>query len=222
MLLADQNKQSLDFLLKAQTFPIALLVQTPAWASVCSDWAQKQQPHDKMHSSLCTPAGTTQLCACSKTPILFSLDVLHSSPLHYWAEILKEKGFSFLQKSMNSYIDFLWLVRRIPTLPEEWNVKLIQRRISLLVNILNWHNQPKIHCLNVRKQQIKYEHTHPQNLVLNLSVECFLSPRAFTQYIISCIIWYTCVIIILIPWYYHRSEKHPSIPFQFCLLSPPW
>lgn len=55
-------------------------------------------------------------------------------------------------------------------------MKLIQKTVSLPVNILNWHNQPKIHCFSVRKWQIKQEHTHPQNLVINLSGECFLSP----------------------------------------------
>lgn len=88
------NQAEPGFPPKGTAFPIALLVPTPAWASVCSDWPQKQHPHDKMHSSLCTPAGTTQLCMCSRTPNtspVLSVDVLHSSPLHYWAEILKEK-----------------------------------------------------------------------------------------------------------------------------------
>lgn len=100
----------------------------------------------------------TALYVQQDTHLALSLDVLYSSHLHYWAEILKRflipteehEQQHLLLKSIS-----LRLVRRTPTSPEEWNVKLIQRRISLLVNILNWHNQPKIHCLNVRKWQIK-------------------------------------------------------------------
>lgn len=47
------------------------------------------------------------LCVQQDTHLVVSLDVLYSSHLHYWAEILKEKVFSFLQKSMNNDIYFL-------------------------------------------------------------------------------------------------------------------
>lgn len=124
-----------------------------------------------MHSSLCTPAGTTQLCVCSKTPSASA--ILSASSLlgrdfkrkRFLIPTEEHEQLHLLLKGIS-----LGLGRRTSTPREEWNIKLIQRRISLH---LNWHNQPKIHCFNIRKWQIKQEHTHPQNLVLSF---CWVFP----------------------------------------------
>lgn len=72
------------------------------WLSTktAATWQNALQPlHPCRHN--------TALCVQQDTHPVLSLNVLYSSHLHYWAEILKEKGFSFLQTSMNNDIYFL-------------------------------------------------------------------------------------------------------------------
>lgn len=147
MFLADQNKQSPDFLLKAQAIPLALLVPTlPELQYALTD--QKSS----IHIIKCTPASAplqaqhSSVCAARhQVPQLFSLCMFYiHHPCITGQRFKKKKTKNFLihteeHKQLHLLLKgiSLGLGRRTPAPPEERNLKLIQMRISLLVNILN-------------------------------------------------------------------------------------
>lgn len=160
MFFADQNKRSLDFLLKAAAFATALLVPT-LLELVYSDFPWKQHPWDKVHSSPCIPGGTTRnsmyllqdpwhlLCSLLWTFYMYCPSITRQS-------FSKKKVPHSHRKNINSH---LYLLSASDQIEEEYPPlqRFILSRGSMLPNILtlNWSNQPKICHFSIRKRQVK-------------------------------------------------------------------
>lgn len=114
MFLADQNNQSLDFLLEAEAFATALLVPSLLELQhtlTDHENSTQEMKHASVLVSLQAQHRTEHICckAPDISSVLFSppaLDALCLLPLYYQAEFLKEKGHSH-RKGTNSYIYLL-------------------------------------------------------------------------------------------------------------------
>lgn len=103
MFLADQNKQSLDFLLKAESFATALFV--PTLLQLLHPLADPENSTCEMQHSLtphpCGDEAERLLQGCHPSAVLSSpptLKAVRLSSLYYQAELLKERGSSSPQE----------------------------------------------------------------------------------------------------------------------------